>query len=322
MPEKENKEFVFTFGSGQKYGGCYVLVYAPDSERARLAMVENYGTEWGFQYSSEQEAGVKKYNLQLIDRLYYQGDQEHKEHLERLERLEHKEHNQEHKTEHQEHNQGNEEHREHEEHQKEPKQAQYRLLHVFKDITEQEKADFLSVVSSIGLGMALNESIFTETETEEAAIVEEFIRSTFEDGPDMAAARFSANFDTFCNLSSPGLVHKDDYFLDLPGEKTEVAFERYEETYLLVLQHKTRLLYLAKMIPSYEGTPPIEVFMKERFNRIQKGNFRELRIAWEQFQPGQLMPLCDSFIDSLNEAWGSGAYNRFVSYLNSHCEEF
>lgn len=45
--------FVFTFGSGQPNEGKYVRVFGT-FEEARVKMIEKYGRQWGFQYTSEQ----------------------------------------------------------------------------------------------------------------------------------------------------------------------------------------------------------------------------------------------------------------------------
>lgn len=45
--------WIFTFCSGQKYGGRYVKFYGTYSE-ARDQMFEHFGVDWGFQYSEEE----------------------------------------------------------------------------------------------------------------------------------------------------------------------------------------------------------------------------------------------------------------------------
>lgn len=47
------KDWIFTFGSGQKHEGCYVRVTAASYADARRKMVEKYGIEWAFQYSED-----------------------------------------------------------------------------------------------------------------------------------------------------------------------------------------------------------------------------------------------------------------------------
>ena len=44
---------IFTFGYNQQHEGRYVKVYG-DYREAREKMMEKYGSEWGFQYTSEQ----------------------------------------------------------------------------------------------------------------------------------------------------------------------------------------------------------------------------------------------------------------------------
>lgn len=54
MPTKDKQQwYIFTFGSGQKHEGHYVKFYGT-FETARQQMIEQYGTEWGFQYSEDE----------------------------------------------------------------------------------------------------------------------------------------------------------------------------------------------------------------------------------------------------------------------------
>lgn len=57
--------WVFTFGSGQEHEGCYIVIEGNYSE-ARKEMHRRFGAKWGFQYASEEEAGVEKYKLKKI----------------------------------------------------------------------------------------------------------------------------------------------------------------------------------------------------------------------------------------------------------------
>jgi hypothetical protein len=60
------KEWVFTFGCGHPiFRGCYIKVFGTYQD-ARSSVVETFGTNWAFQYKSEEEAGVEKYHLKEI----------------------------------------------------------------------------------------------------------------------------------------------------------------------------------------------------------------------------------------------------------------
>ena len=57
------QDWIFTFG----YGHCpnhnyFVRIYGTFDE-ARDIMVRNFGRKWSMQYPSEEEAGVKEFNL-------------------------------------------------------------------------------------------------------------------------------------------------------------------------------------------------------------------------------------------------------------------
>lgn len=60
------KEYIFTFGFGQKYQGCYHAVEAKDADEARKVMIGKFGTQWSMQYDSRDAAGVEKFNLKEI----------------------------------------------------------------------------------------------------------------------------------------------------------------------------------------------------------------------------------------------------------------
>ena len=49
----EEEKWIFTFGSGQRYQGHYVVMTGTYYE-AREKMVEKYGDKWGFQYSEQE----------------------------------------------------------------------------------------------------------------------------------------------------------------------------------------------------------------------------------------------------------------------------
>ena len=57
---------IFTFGFGQGHDNGYVIIHADTWQEARKKMVKEYGLNWGFQYVSEEEAGVDKYHLHLV----------------------------------------------------------------------------------------------------------------------------------------------------------------------------------------------------------------------------------------------------------------
>ena len=55
---------VFTFGYGQAYAGGFVeLPFEVDASEARALMVEAFGRFWSMEYSSQEEAGVDRFNL-------------------------------------------------------------------------------------------------------------------------------------------------------------------------------------------------------------------------------------------------------------------
>lgn len=62
------KKFYFTWGFDQTYRGKsmkfhYTIIQAKDDVEARLKMIDRFGTEWGFQYNSADDAGVNKWRL-------------------------------------------------------------------------------------------------------------------------------------------------------------------------------------------------------------------------------------------------------------------
>ena len=59
-------KYYFTFGSGQKYEGCYVVIEAENAYDARQEMFQRYGKKWGFMYKSAEEAGVERWGLKEI----------------------------------------------------------------------------------------------------------------------------------------------------------------------------------------------------------------------------------------------------------------
>ena len=61
--EKKLVKQVFTFGSGQKYESCYIVIWAKTKKKCREKMFEEFGARWSMQYNNEEEAGVKRFNL-------------------------------------------------------------------------------------------------------------------------------------------------------------------------------------------------------------------------------------------------------------------
>lgn len=61
------KKFYFTFGCGQKHENGYTIVYALDKGKAREKMFDTYGAKWAMQYDSAKDAGIKEFNLKLIN---------------------------------------------------------------------------------------------------------------------------------------------------------------------------------------------------------------------------------------------------------------
>ena len=53
------EEYIFTFGYGHKYEG-YCVRIAGDYATARSKMVEKFGLNWAFQYSSKEWEKLKK----------------------------------------------------------------------------------------------------------------------------------------------------------------------------------------------------------------------------------------------------------------------
>ena len=51
--EQVMKKFYFTFGFGQQYENCYVVIESETWNGAREEMVRRYGTKWSFQYTEE-----------------------------------------------------------------------------------------------------------------------------------------------------------------------------------------------------------------------------------------------------------------------------
>lgn len=59
-------DYYFTFGCGQLFENCYVIISAKNSVDARAEMFRQYGKNWSMQYNSAEEAGVEEFNLRKI----------------------------------------------------------------------------------------------------------------------------------------------------------------------------------------------------------------------------------------------------------------
>jgi len=46
--------FYFTFGSGQTYEGCFILIEALTREEARTKMFDMFEDKWSMQYEEEE----------------------------------------------------------------------------------------------------------------------------------------------------------------------------------------------------------------------------------------------------------------------------
>ena len=63
-------EWIFTFGfghvhpsTGERLANKFMRIRADDWQSARDEMLRRFGRKWAFQYPSEDDAGVAKYNL-------------------------------------------------------------------------------------------------------------------------------------------------------------------------------------------------------------------------------------------------------------------
>jgi hypothetical protein len=57
---------IFTFCGNHENKNGYVVVHGKDYGDCRAKMIESFGTAWGFQYDSEESAGVYRFNLELV----------------------------------------------------------------------------------------------------------------------------------------------------------------------------------------------------------------------------------------------------------------
>jgi hypothetical protein len=62
---EEPREWIFTFGFGQPHANCFTRIVGTFAS-AREEMVRRYGRKWSMQYESEDEAGVKEWNLKEV----------------------------------------------------------------------------------------------------------------------------------------------------------------------------------------------------------------------------------------------------------------
>lgn len=66
------QKYIFTFGSGHNDPNhsslinFYTVIEAPTYSAAREKMWEKRGPKWSFEYETEEEAGVERWNLTLI----------------------------------------------------------------------------------------------------------------------------------------------------------------------------------------------------------------------------------------------------------------
>ena len=60
------REYVFTFGVGDPENAGRFVRIRGTYDGARQQMFARFGKSWGFQYRSEDAAGVEKYNLREI----------------------------------------------------------------------------------------------------------------------------------------------------------------------------------------------------------------------------------------------------------------
>jgi len=65
MITEDRKPWYFTFGHGHRQQGCYTVFYGTADE-AYEKMMMKHGPKWSHQYSSEEEAGVERFNLREI----------------------------------------------------------------------------------------------------------------------------------------------------------------------------------------------------------------------------------------------------------------
>lgn len=62
----QSREFIFTFGFGQRHQNGYHVIKARSSMDAREEMHRRFGKEWSMMYDSREEAGVERWGLREI----------------------------------------------------------------------------------------------------------------------------------------------------------------------------------------------------------------------------------------------------------------
>ncbi len=62
---EQEKDWYFTFGSGQAFPNGYVKIRGTFAS-ARAAMFDRFGPKWSMQYGSAEEAGVERWNLKEV----------------------------------------------------------------------------------------------------------------------------------------------------------------------------------------------------------------------------------------------------------------
>ena len=65
MENAQEQNWYFTFCGVHEQSNCYVKIFGT-FESSREEMFRGFGEKWGFQYSSPDDAGVYRYNLQEI----------------------------------------------------------------------------------------------------------------------------------------------------------------------------------------------------------------------------------------------------------------
>jgi hypothetical protein len=74
MTDRDKEQvWIFTFGYGQQHEGHYVKFFGTYGE-ARIKMLREYGTQWGFQYSEEEWENYVKEAESFAERVYGSKD--------------------------------------------------------------------------------------------------------------------------------------------------------------------------------------------------------------------------------------------------------
>ena len=64
--EGGKESWCFTFGFGQAYPNCYIIIWGVDGGDARRIMFERFGAKWSMQYKTPEDAGKDEWNLKEI----------------------------------------------------------------------------------------------------------------------------------------------------------------------------------------------------------------------------------------------------------------